>query len=39
MGRKKDLKLNTQHATEDKEIITEKYKEVRDEMEYSTQQA
>ena len=31
MGRKKDLKLNTQHATEDKEIITEKYKEVRDE--------
>ena len=31
MGRKKDLKLNTQDATEDKEIITEKYKEVRDE--------
>lgn len=33
MGRKKDLKVNTQDATEDKEIITEKYKELRDENE------
>ena len=33
MGRKRDLKPNTQDATEDKEIITEKYKELRDENE------